>query len=180
MSTFPVLRSLSQRSVFDAGVAHSHVSCVPQAEAKGRSYTGGPAEKSPLQRNQPRGMLAPVFAKGRAMNSAFTAYAALALAIALEVAGSVFLQKSMQFTRAWPTLAMGVLYAGSFYSLTHAIKAMPLSIAYAIWGGVGIILTAAVGYVVFKQAIDFAAIVGIALIVSGVFVINLFSQTAVH
>ncbi|OCP00661.1 MULTISPECIES: multidrug efflux SMR transporter [unclassified Ensifer] len=114
------------------------------------------------------------------MNSAVTAYFALGLAIALEVAGTMFLQKSMQFTRAWPTLAMVVLYAGSFYSLTHAVKAMPLSIAYAIWGGVGIILTAAVGYVVFKQAIDLAAVVGIGLIVSGVFVINLFSQTAVH
>ncbi|MBD9624703.1 multidrug efflux SMR transporter [Ensifer sp. ENS06] len=114
------------------------------------------------------------------MNSAIFAYAALGLAIILEVAGTVFLQRSAQFTRLWPTLAMAVLYAGSFYSLTHAIKAMPLSVAYAVWGGVGIILTATVGYVVFRQALDFAAIVGIALIVSGVFVINLFSQTAVH
>lgn len=118
--------------------------------------------------------------KGQAMNSAVFAYAALGLAIILEVAGSVFLQKSVQFTRLWPTLAMVALYAGSFYSLTHAIKAIPLSIAYAIWGGAGIILTATVSYVIFRQALDFAAIVGIALIVSGVFVINLFSQTAVH
>jgi len=114
------------------------------------------------------------------MSSAIFAYAALSLAIVLEVAGSVFLQKSAQFTRLWPTLAMGAFYAGSFYSLTYAIKAMPLSIAYGIWGGIGIILTAAVSYFVFKQTLDFAAIMGIALIVSGVLVINLFSQTAVH
>jgi len=118
--------------------------------------------------------------KDYAMSSAISAYAALSLAIVLEVAGSVFLQKSGQFTRLWPTLAMGALYAGSFYSLTHAIKAMPLSIAYGIWGGVGIILTAAVSYFVFKQTLDFAAIMGIALIVSGVLVINLFSQTTIH
>jgi small multidrug resistance pump len=114
------------------------------------------------------------------MSSAIFAYAALSLAIVLEVAGSVFLQKSAQFTRLWPTLAMGAFYAGSFYSLTYAIKAMPLSIAYGIWGGIGIILTAAASYFVFKQTLDLAAIMGIALIVSGVLVINLFSQTAVH
>ena len=114
------------------------------------------------------------------MSSALSAYAALGLAIVLEVAGSAFLQRSEQFTRFWPTLAMAILYAGSFYCLSHAIKAMPLSVAYAVWGGVGIILTAAASYFLFQQMLDLAAIIGIALIVSGVFVINLFSQTAVH
>lgn len=114
------------------------------------------------------------------MTSAFNAYAALALAIVLEVTASAFLQHSAQFTRPWPTLAMVLFYVASFYTLSVAIRVIPLSIAYAIWGGVGIILTATVSFVLFRQMLDAAAFVGIALIVSGVVVINLFSQTTVH
>lgn len=114
------------------------------------------------------------------MTSAFHAYAALALAIVFEVTASAFLQQSAQFTRPWPTLAMVVFYVVSFYALSIAIRVIPLSIAYAIWGGVGIILTATVSFVLFRQMLDAAAFVGIALIVSGVVIINLFSETTVH
>jgi len=115
-----------------------------------------------------------------AMTSAFTSYAALALAIVFEVTASAFLQQSAQFTRPWPTLAMVLFYVASFYALSIAIRVIPLSIAYAIWGGVGIILTATVSFVLFRQMLDAAAFVGIGLIVSGVVVINLFSQTTAH
>jgi len=114
------------------------------------------------------------------MTSAFNAYIALALAIVFEVIASAFLQQSAQFTRPWPTLAMVLFYVASFYALSVAIRVIPLSIAYAIWGGVGIILTATVSFVLFRQMLDAAAFVGIALIVSGVVVINLFSQTTAH
>ena len=107
-------------------------------------------------------------------------YAALALAIVFEVTASAFLQQSAQFTRPWPTLAMVLFYVASFYALSVAIRVIPLSIAYAIWGGVGIILTATVSFVLFRQMLDAAAFVGIGLIVSGVVVINLFSQTTAH
>jgi small multidrug resistance pump len=114
------------------------------------------------------------------MTSAFNAYAALAMAIVLEVTASAFLQQSVQFTRLWPTLAMVLFYVASFYALSVAIRVIPLSIAYAIWGGVGIILTATVSFVLFRQMLDAAAFVGIALIVSGVVVIKLFSAATVH
>lgn len=112
------------------------------------------------------------------MTSAFNPYAALALAIVFEVTALALLQQSAQFTRPWPTLAM--FYVVSFYALSVAIRIIPLSIAYAIWGGVGIILTATVSFVLFRQMLDAAAFVGIALIVSGVVIINLFSETTVH
>jgi small multidrug resistance pump len=64
--------------------------------------------------------------------------------------------------------------------LAQALKALPLGVAYAIWGGLGIILTAIVAIVVFRQALDAAALIGIGLIVSGVLVMNLFSQTMSH
>ena len=114
------------------------------------------------------------------MTSAHNAYAALALAIVFEVTASALLQQSAQFTRPWPTLAMVICYVASFYALSVAIRVIPLSIAYAIWGGVGIILTVTVSFVLFRQILDSAAFVGIALIVSGIVVINLFSESAVR
>ena len=75
---------------------------------------------------------------------------------------------------------MVLLYVASFYALSVTIRVVPLSIAYAIRGGVGIILTATVPFVLFRQILDAAALVGIDLIVSGVVVIKLFSKTAVH
>ncbi|WP_180104243.1 SMR family transporter [Acinetobacter sp. YH12108] len=114
------------------------------------------------------------------MNPATWAYFLLGLAIIAEVTGSTFLVKSEGFTRLWPSLAVVVLFCIAFYLLSQVIKVIPLGIAYAIWAGVGIILTAIVGYIVFKQALDLSAFIGIALIISGVVVINLFSQAAGH
>lgn len=114
------------------------------------------------------------------MNPILIGYAFLMLAIVFEVLGTTFLVKSEQFTRIVPTLLMAVLYIGSFYFLSQTIKTIPLGIAYAIWGGVGIILTAIIGFVIFNQSIDTPAIIGIGMIISGVVVINVFSQTVGH
>ena len=80
----------------------------------------------------------------------------------------------------WPSLAVIILFSLAFYLLSQVIKVIPLGIAYAIWAGVGIILTAIIGYFVFKQSLDAAAMIGIGLIVSGVVVINLFSASTGH
>ncbi|RLL48871.1 QacE family quaternary ammonium compound efflux SMR transporter [Acinetobacter cumulans] len=114
------------------------------------------------------------------MNPIYMAYAMLALAIITEVTGSTFLVKSEGFTKFWPSAAVVVLFCIAFYLLSQVIKVIPLGIAYAIWAGVGIILTAAVGYFIFKQNLDLPAMLGIALIVSGVLVINLFSNSTGH
>lgn len=101
-------------------------------------------------------------------------------AIVLEVIGSMFLGKSEHFTRIMPTLTCAVFYAGSFYMLAQALRNLPIGIAYATWGGLGIILTNAIGGLVFKQKPDMAAIIGIAMIVIGVIVINGFSKMSTH
>ncbi len=88
--------------------------------------------------------------------------------------------KSHGVTKLVPSLLVVFFYVISFYLLSQVIKTIPLGIAYAIWAGVGIILTALVGYFIFKQSLDFAAIAGIGLIISGVLVINLFSTSAGH
>lgn len=104
----------------------------------------------------------------------------LALAIALEVVGTSLLQRSAQFTRLWPTVGMAVCYLASFYLLSLALRTMPLGIAYAIWSAVGIVLVAVIGLVVFGQRIDLAGVIGLGLIVAGVLVVNLFSNTVGH
>jgi len=68
-------------------------------------------------------------------------------------------------------------YVVAFYFLSLALKTLPVGVAYAIWAGVGVALIALAGYLFFGQALDTPAIVGMTLIVAGVLVINLFSQT---
>jgi small multidrug resistance pump len=77
--------------------------------------------------------------------------------------------------------ALGVVFYGfAFYGLAQALKTMPLGFTYAMWARLGIVLTATVGVVFFKQRLDLPAIIGIAFIVTGVIVMNAFSNTASH
>lgn len=105
-------------------------------------------------------------------------YLALSGAILCEVAGSAFLQKSAQFTKIGPTAIMALFYITSFYLLSIALKSLPLGIAYAIWGGLGIVLTAVISVVVFRQSLDAMAMLGIAMIVGGVVIMNAFSNAS--
>jgi len=104
----------------------------------------------------------------------------LLLAIVLEVFGSSMLVKSEGFTKIKPTLLMILAFVFAFFFLSKALKYMPLSIAYAIWSGIGLILTGLVSVFIFKQRIDLPAIIGMGLILIGVLVINLFSKTVSH
>lgn len=114
------------------------------------------------------------------MNPMLMAYILLALAIVSEVTGSTFLVKSEGFTQLVPSILVVVFYVISFYLLSQVIKTIPLGVAYAIWGGVGIVLTALIGFLIFRQSLDLAALIGIALIIGGVIVMNVFSKTVGH
>ncbi len=114
------------------------------------------------------------------MNPMLMAYILLALAIVSEVTGSTFLVKSEGFTQLVPSILVVVFYVISFYLLSQVIKTIPLGVAYAIWGGVGIVLTALIGFLMFRQSLDLAALIGIALIIGGVIVMNVFSKTVGH
>lgn len=108
------------------------------------------------------------------------AFLNLLLAIIFEVIGSAYMQKSEQFTKFWPSLSVIACYCISFYAMSHTLKYIPMGVAYALWGGIGIILTATIGLVVFKQTLDTAALAGISLIVIGVVVMQFFSRSVVH
>lgn len=110
------------------------------------------------------------------MTPTTTAYVLLGLAIITEVTGSTFLAKSDGFTKFIPTTITLICFIIAFYLLAQVVKTIPLGITYAIWSGVGIVLTALIGFFVLKQSLDLPAIIGIILIVAGVIVMNVFSN----
>jgi len=107
-------------------------------------------------------------------------YLFLAMAIIAEVIATSALKFSEQFTRPGPSLVVVIGYAIAFYCLSIVLKTIPVGVAYAIWAGVGIALITIAGAVLFRQTPDWPAIIGISLIVCGVMVINLFSDTIRH
>lgn len=107
-------------------------------------------------------------------------YVYLVLAVIAETIGTSALQASQQFTRLWPSLLVIVAYSAAFYLLSLTLKSMPVGIMYAIWSGLGIVLIAAIGFLIFGQELDIPALIGIALILLGIVVIHLFSKTAGH
>jgi small multidrug resistance pump len=107
-------------------------------------------------------------------------YLYLMLAVAAETIGTSALQASQQFTRVGPSILVVVAYAISFYMLSLTLKYMPVGIMYAMWSGLGIIFIALIGWLVFRQSLDLPAVIGITLILAGIVVIQLFSNTARH
>ena len=104
----------------------------------------------------------------------------LLFAILFETSATTLLKVSDGFTVILPTVASILLYILSFYCLSTCLKTVPIGIAYAIWSALGIVLVTIVGIVAFKQTPDWPAIIGIALIIIGVGVLNLFSNMSIH
>ena len=92
----------------------------------------------------------------------------LLLAVALEIGGTYLLKLSDGMTRR--TMGAGgiVLVMGAFAALAKAIEGMDLSVAYAVWGGAGLVITAIIGALVFGQRIRPVGWLGILLVVCGV------------
>ena len=99
----------------------------------------------------------------------------LALAIVAEVIATSALKASDGLTRLGPSLVVVVGYVLAFYFLALVLRSIPVGVAYAVWAGLGIVLIALVGWLLYDQVPDWPAVLGMALIVAGVLVINLFS-----
>ena len=108
------------------------------------------------------------------------AYFYLSLAIITEVVGTGALKASKEFTSLGPSLIVVIGYGLSFYFMTLALRSIPLGITYAVWSGVGIVLIAVVGALMYSEIPDLPAIIGMGLIILGVAVIHLFSKTVGH
>jgi small multidrug resistance pump len=104
----------------------------------------------------------------------------LSVAILSEVIATSTLKATGEFTRVLPSIIVVVGYTCSFYFLTLTLRTIPIGIAYAIWSGVGVSLIALAAWVFYGQELDLPAFVGIALIVAGVVVLNVFSKALPH
>ncbi len=101
-------------------------------------------------------------------------------AIIGEVIGTSALKSSQGLTQLWPSLTVVAGYAAAFYFLSLTLRTIPVGVAYAIWSGIGIVLISLIAWLVFGQRLDFPAITGIALIIAGVVVLDVFSKTGGH
>ena len=104
----------------------------------------------------------------------------LSIAIAAEVVATSALKASDGFSRLWPALLVVAGYGAAFFFLSLTLRVIPIGVAYAVWSGVGIVLITLVAWLLFGQALDTPAILGMALIVAGVVVMNVFSKAVAH
>ncbi|QPM89560.1 DMT family transporter [Pseudooceanicola algae] len=104
----------------------------------------------------------------------------LILAVIAETIGTMALQASAQFTRLGPSVLAAVGYGVAFYFLSLTLRTMPVGVVYALWSGFGILLIALFGFLVFGQKLDLAAVLGMAMIIGGIAVIQVFSRTNLH
>lgn len=107
-------------------------------------------------------------------------YFYLAIAILCEVLATSFLKASNEFKEWLPSLLVILGYLGSLYFMTLSLRKLSLGTVYATWSGLGIVLVAVFGFVFYKEKLDAPAILGMALIIAGVLVMNLVSKTNVH
>ena len=103
----------------------------------------------------------------------------LTLAILPEVTATSFLKSSDRFTKLWPSVIVVLGYCLAFYFLSLTLDTIPIGVAYAIWSGVGIASLAVISVLFFDQKIDTAAVFGMGLIIAGVVVLRVFSETGV-
>ena len=107
------------------------------------------------------------------------AWAVLSAAIVFEVAGTTCMRLSESFTRLTPSVLIFVFYAISFVLNTLVTRTLGLSVVYAVWSGVGTVLTAAIGYLYFKEPATALKMVSAGLIVIGVIGLHTASRSTV-
>lgn len=92
----------------------------------------------------------------------------LALAIVLEVCGTTCMKLSEGFSKLTPSILIFVFYISSFVAFVFALKRIDVSVAYAVWAGLGVILIAAIGFLYFREPVNALKVASIGLIVVGV------------
>lgn len=104
----------------------------------------------------------------------------LGIAIVCEVIATSALRAAEGFTRLLPSAISVIGYGISFYCLSMTLKFLPIGVVYAIWSGLGIVLVSVVAYFLYKQVLDWPAIIGMGFIITGVVIMNLFSKATAH
>ena len=104
-------------------------------------------------------------------------YLFLTIAIIAEVIATSALKASQGFSVLMPSIITILGYVVALFFLSLTLKTIPVGIAYAIWSGAGIVLISTIGWIFFKQNLDLAAIIGLGLMLGGIIVINVFSNS---
>ncbi|MFZ6707510.1 SMR family transporter [Undibacterium sp. TC9W] len=104
----------------------------------------------------------------------------LGIAIIAETIATSSLKASEGFARLWPSVLVVLGYGLAFYFLSLTLRVIPVGVAYAVWSGVGIVLVTLIGWFLFEQKLDMPALIGIAFIMAGVIIMNVFSRAAAH
>ncbi|UQS82182.1 multidrug efflux SMR transporter [Bombilactobacillus folatiphilus] len=103
-------------------------------------------------------------------------YLYLVVAVIGEILGTSLLKASNGFTQLFATLGALLSYGICFYFLSLSLKTINLSVAYALWSGIGIVATTAISYFIWKENLNFMTIIGLVLILLGIVLVNLFSN----
>lgn len=101
-------------------------------------------------------------------------YLYLVIAIIAELVGTSLIKASEGFSKLYPTMGVIVAFIGAFFFLSLSMKTIPLNTAYALWSGIGIVATTIISVLIWKEKINIASVTGIALILIGVVILNLF------
>jgi len=107
-------------------------------------------------------------------------YLLLASAIVSELLGTTALKLSDGFSNPVPSLGVVVGYGLAFYLVSLTLEELPVGVVYGTWAALGIVGVAAIGVVVFDEPLDLAGVVGIFLILGGVYCLNVLSAAATH
>ena len=104
----------------------------------------------------------------------------LVVAIVAEVIGTTALKLTNGFERLWPWTVVVAGFCLALYLLSLTLETLPVGVVYAIWSGSGVALVTLVGRYFFGQVLDRPALIGIGMIVAGVLVLQLFSESLAH
>ena len=105
------------------------------------------------------------------------AYIVLIIAVILGTAANGFAKSADGFTSLMPSLFTAITIVGCMFTLSIVMKTIPVGITYASFAGLCIIATTIIGIFKFNQMPDLYTIIGLALIISGVLIVNLLGKT---
>ena len=106
-------------------------------------------------------------------------YALLILATLFEVAGTMLLPVTKEFSKPIPTVALAIFYICAFFCLSIVVTKLPLAVVYATWCGLGIFTIAILGYIFYKQSLSWQVILGMFLIIIGLTLVNIYSSKSI-
>ena len=96
-------------------------------------------------------------------------------AVICEVAGTMLLPATQNFTKITPSVILATCYMSAFYLLTFVVNKIPIAIVYATWSGLGIFSIAILGYIFFKQTLNWQTVLGLFIIIIGIILVNAYS-----